>query len=153
MIHKVIGFISKLVESVEPEFALKLDRIIYSNEHHCEVCVIQLVGKNAWPVMTTTEILSDPDFAKELSDRDLVMITRLDKEIQRRTQTYKVLEIDQNGTILLEDQKGHIKRYAEKNVSADSKILNGLSSIDAHDIGYRVGFRNATSLWAQSKKH
>ena len=34
-------------------------------------------------------------------------------------------------------------RYAEKYISSNRELLSSLKSDDAHDLGYRVGFRDA----------
>lgn len=113
---------------------------------------MQLIGKNTFPKLTTEEILTDPKAMKGLSASDIVTITRLDEQIKRRKNTYKILEVDINGTILLEDHRGQVKRYSEKIISSNREVLEHLNSLDAHDIGYRVGFREGLSISSMKEK-
>jgi hypothetical protein len=146
MVNKVVNFFGKLIEKADPDITLKLERVVYSKKHHQEICILQLVGKNIWPKMTPAEILSDPKASKGLSAEDLIQITRLDETIKHRHNTRRILEIDKNGTILLEGYTGEVKRYSEKYVSTHREMLQGLSSLDAHDLGYRVGFRDGLTI-------
>ena len=49
---------------------------------------------------------------------------------------------DTNGSIVLRDPSGAIRRYSEKYISSTRELLNTMHSEDAHDLGYRVGFRD-----------
>lgn len=148
-VRKVIHFVGKFVNKLEPEFTFKLIDIIYSNSHGHEICVMQLVGKNAFPLYTAAELISSPQGMIGLSPRDAVRITQLDCQIKERQQKSKVLEIDRNGTIVLRDRSGNIKRYSERMISSDRGMLKDLLSEDAHDIGYRVGFKDGMELKKQ----
>ena len=46
----------------------------------------------------------------------------------------------------MRDPFGRMKRYSEKTISQDPKLIKTLSSLDAHDLGYRVGYRAASQL-------
>lgn len=54
----------------------------YSKKYCHDICVMRLVGKNIFPLMTAEEILSSKSAMAGLSDEDLVKITRLDMEIK-----------------------------------------------------------------------
>src|SRR5687768_7435016 len=97
----IISYLGRLVNKLEPEYTLKLEDIIYSKSHGHEICVMQLVGKSAFPKYTAEELLSDPGAMIGLSPLDAVTITRLDYKIKERKRKCQVLEIDRNGTILL----------------------------------------------------
>ena len=56
----VISYFGALVKKLEPEYTLRLEDIIYSKSHGHEICVMQLVGKSAFPKYTTEELLSNP---------------------------------------------------------------------------------------------
>ncbi|MGC1182384.1 hypothetical protein [Legionella sp.] len=141
----VVSFLGGLVNKFEPQYTLRLDDIIYSKSYGHEICVMQLVGKNAFPKYTTEELLTDPNALVGLSPQDAVVITRLDYTIKERRRKFQVLEIDRNGTILLKDSFGKITRYSEKHISASRELINEMRSDDAHDLGYRVGFREGFS--------
>lgn len=138
----VISFFGSLVSKFEPQYTLRLEDIIYSKSHGHEICVMQLVGKSAFPKYTTEELLSDPNAMIGLSPQDAVTITRLDYLIKERKRKLKVLEIDRNGTILLRDSSGKEVRYSEKHISSSREIIKDMISEDAHDLGYRVGFKD-----------
>lgn len=145
----VISYFGNLVNKLEPEYTIRLEDIIYSKSHGHEICVMQLVGKSAFPKYTTEELLSDPSAMIGLSPKDAVAITRLDYEIKERKRKYQVLEIDRNGTILLRDSSGKECRFSEKNISSTREMIKDMRSEDAHDLGYRVGFREGVN----SKKY
>lgn len=148
----VVSFLGDLVSKIEPQYTLRLDAIIYSKSHGHEICVMQLVGKNAFPKYTTEELLSDPNAMIGLSPQDAVTITRLDYTIKERKRKYQVLEIDRNGTILIRDSSGKVTRYSEKHISLSREIINDMRSEDAHDLGYRVGFKEGLCAKKSSKK-
>lgn len=60
MASNVVSYLSRLGSRLEPEYTLRLEDIIYSKSHGHEICVMQLVGKNAFPKYTTEQLLSDP---------------------------------------------------------------------------------------------
>ena len=103
---------------------------------------MQLAGKNAFPKFTPQEILSNPKAMVGLSPSDAAKIAKLDCIIQQRINKFRVLEVSANGTILLRDSSGRMKRYAEKEISSSKAMIAKLDSLDAHDLGYRVGFRD-----------
>lgn len=148
---KVVSILQRIIERAEPDITLKLEKVIYSPRHKHEICVLQLIGKNAWPRMTPQEILEDPQTIRGLSQEDVVKITRLDEKIKMRVKELKVLEIDVNGTIILEDKRGNVRRFSEKKLSENRKMLAKLSSLDAHDLGYRVGFREGSGIHLAKK--
>ncbi|MFA5958996.1 MAG: hypothetical protein WC785_00590 [Tatlockia sp.] len=137
----VISYFGNLVNKLEPQYTLRLDDIIYSKSHGHEICVMQLVGKSAFPKYTTQELLSNPNAMIGLSPQDAVTITRLDYTIKERNRKYQVLELDRNGTILLRDFSGKECRFSEKHISSTRTMIKDMRSEDAHDLGYRVGFR------------
>ncbi|AHE66198.1 hypothetical protein [Legionella oakridgensis] len=139
--NNVISYVGNLVNKIEPKYTLRLEDIIYSKSHGHEICVMQLVGKNAFPKYTPEELLSDPNAMVGLSPQDAVTITRLEYIIKERKKNLRVLEIDRNGTILLRDSSGREYRYSEKYISSSREMIKKLKSEDAHDLGYRVGFR------------
>lgn len=141
--NKIIDFFSYLINKIEPEYTLRLRSVEYSQKHGHEICVMQLAGKNAFPKYTTQELLSNPKAMIGLSPQDAVTITKLDYIIKERQKKSQILEIDKNGTILLKDTTGKIKRYSEKYISSNRRdLLKTMKAEDAHDLGYRVGFRN-----------
>lgn len=148
-VRKVINFVGKFVNNWEPHFTFKLIDIIYSKSHKHEICVMQLVGKNSFPIYTAAELLACPHGMIGLSPEDAVRITQLDFQIKERQQKCKVLEVDRNGTVLLRDTAGVVKRYSEQHISNDRILLKDLLSEEAHDIGYRVGFRDGMELKKQ----
>ena len=137
----VISYFGALVKKLEPEYTLRLEDIIYSKSHGHEICVMQLVGKSAFPKYTTEELLSNARAMIGLSPQDAVAITRLDYTLKERKRKYQVLEIDRNGTILLRDHSEKECRYSEKHISSSREMIKEMRSEDAHDLGYRVGFR------------
>ena len=137
----IVSYIGSLVKKLEPEYTIRLADIIYSKSHGHEICVMQLSCKNAFPRYTAEELLADPSALIGLSPQDAVTITRLDQTIKDRKGKYRVLEVDKNGTILLRDASGKEKRYSENLVSFNREMIQDLASEDAHDLGYRVGFK------------
>jgi len=144
--NKVIDFFSHLLNKMEPEFTLRLISIEYSHKHRHEICVMQLVGKNAFPRFTPEELLSNPKAMIGLSPQDAAVIAQLDFVIKDRNKKLQVLEVDKNGTLLLRDVNGVVKRYSEKYLSSDREMIKSLNSEDAHDLGYRVGFRDGIAI-------
>ncbi|MGQ3891822.1 hypothetical protein [Legionella sp. CNM-4043-24] len=144
--NKVIAFMGSLVRKLEPEFTLRLVDVIYSKAHGHELCVMQVVGKNAFPTCTAEELLADPKAMLGLSPQDAVTITRLDCAIKERKNRLRVLDVDRNGTILLRDESGNECRYSEKLLSSERELLKSLDGEDAHDLGYRVGFREGFQI-------
>lgn len=143
---KIINFFSHLTNRIEPEFTFRLVDVIYSPKHGHEICVMQLSGKNIFPKFTAEEILSNPSALVGLSSKDAVKITQLDYLIKERKKKCQVLEVDKNGTILLKNSFGKISRYSEKYISSNRELLNTMKSDDAHDLGYRVGFRDGFEI-------
>jgi hypothetical protein len=143
---KVVDFFSHLINKMEPEYTFKLVDIIYSSKHGHELCIMQLTGKNAFPKYTPEELLSDPRAMAGMSALDAVTITKLDNLIKERKGKCKVLEIDKNGTIVLRGPSGKVQRYSEKNVSSNRELLSSMRGEDAHDLGYRVGFRDGLQI-------
>lgn len=148
---KVVDFFSNLVSRVEPEYTFKLVGVEYSKKHGHEVCVMQLTGKNTFPKLTPQEILSNSKSLNGLSPTDASAITALNFLILERMKKQKVLEVDKNGTIVLVDHFGNLKRYSERYISKTRNILTNMHPEDAHDLGYRVGFRDGLSI-AEGKK-
>lgn len=143
---KIINFFSHLINRIEPEFTFRLVDIVYSPKHGHEICVMQLSGKNIFPKFTTEEILSNPSALLGLSSKDAVKITQLDYLIKERKKKCQVLEVDKNGTVLLMNSFGKTTRYSEKYISSNRELLNTMKSDDAHDLGYRVGFRDGFEI-------
>ncbi len=139
--NNIISYIGRLVSKLEPEYTIRLANIVYSKSHGHEICIMQLTGKNAFPKYTAEELLADPKAMIGLSPQDAVSITRLDQIIKDRKGKYRVLEIDKNGTIVLRDSSGRENRYSENLISSKREIIKDLTSEDAHDLGYRVGFK------------
>lgn len=131
-----------IISKLEPEYTLRLVEIVYSKAHGHEICVMQLVGKNAFPKYTAEEILSDPGAMIGLSPQDAVTITHLDYSIKERKKRYSIMEIDRNGTVLMQNPDGDINRYSERTISSQREILSHMHPEDAHDLGYRVGFKD-----------
>ena len=90
-----------------------------------------------------------------LSAVDAVAIAKLDQKIKERRRKCRVLEVDRNGTVLLSDNHGKIRRYSEKLISSRRDMIAILTSHDAHDLGYRVGYRDgvADSAYKQKLSH
>ncbi len=144
--NKVIDFFSHMLNKLEPEFTLRLMSIEYSPKHRHEICVMQLVGKNAFPKYTPEELLSNPKAMVGLSPQDAAVIAKLDFVIKDRNKKLQVLEVDKNGTLLIRDVNGVVKRYSERYLSSDREMIKSLNSEDAHDLGYRVGFRDVIEV-------
>ncbi|CAM4376097.1 MAG: hypothetical protein LEGION0403_FIIPPAGN_02055 [Legionella sp.] len=140
--RNIKSFLGHLVSKIEPEYTLRLEDIIYSKKHGHEVCVMQLVGKNAFPQYTTEELLSDPNALKGINPLDAIEITKLHYTIKERKRKLKVLEVDRNGTIVLRDSSGKEQRYSERQLSSSRELIKEMMSEDAHDLGYRVGFKD-----------
>lgn len=149
---KVISYLGYLAKRIEPAYTIRLEDIIYSKSHGHEICIMQLVGKSAFPKYTPEELLSDPRAMDGLSPQDAVQITRLDHLIKERKKKLQVLEIDRNGTILLMDSSGKEQRYSEKNISRSREMIKEMHSEDAHDLGYRVGLREGLGIKKYAKK-
>lgn len=153
--ENVKDFIQYLLKSNDDSDSLKLIDFFYSSSHSEEVCRVQLIGKNIFPIYTTDEILKSKKLFDAFSKEDLLKIKEIDLRIKERTTRNTVLEIDLNGTILLKDGRGRIKRYAERLISSDKEMIASLNSHDAHSLGYRVGYKdglNATNEKAKLKK-
>jgi|GEM_PF-2235246 len=150
--NKVISYLGGLVRKLEPEFTMRLAEVIYSQEHGHEICVMHVAGKNSFPKCTAEELLADPKAMQGLSPQDAVTITRLDYAIRERKQKLMVLDVDRNGTVLLRDSSGSENRYSEKLLSSDRELIKDLSSEDAHDLGYRVGFREGLNTGKYKKQ-
>jgi hypothetical protein len=144
--NKVVDFFSHLINKLEPEFTLRLRSIEFSAKHGHEICVMQLAGKNAFPKYTPEEILANPKAMVGLSPQDAAAIAKLDIIIKERKRKCQVLEVDRNGTILLRDASGRVRRYSEKHLSNNREMLNNMRGEDAHDLGYRVGFRDGSAV-------
>ncbi len=142
---KIFSFIKTLLDKNE-NITLRLVELEYSSKHGHEICVMQLIGKNIFPKFTTEEILSNRNIMIGLPPEDIIFITRLDSKIQEIKKEMKVLEIDRNGTILLSSSDKKIKRHSEKKISMDSDMISKMNSIDAHNLGYRVGFKDGINL-------
>tara|TARA_Y100000588_G_C14244626_1_gene920884 strand:- start:673 stop:1176 length:504 start_codon:yes stop_codon:yes gene_type:complete len=142
MQKNVKDFFQYLIKSDSEKDSLKLIDIIYSKFHNSEVCLVQLAGKNAFPVYKTSEILNNKKILNAFSREDILLVKDLDNKIKEREKKHKILEVNPNGTILLKNAKGQIKRYAEKFISSNPSFIDSLASQDAHSIGYRVGYRD-----------
>lgn len=140
--NNVVSYLGGLIKGVEPQYSIKLIDIIYSKSHGHEICVLQLVGKNSFPKYTAAALIADPESMVGMSPQDAVAIATLDCRIKERKEKHKILEIDRNGTILLRDSCGREQRYSEQLLSSDRVMIRHLNSEDAHDLGYRVGFRD-----------
>ncbi len=125
---------------------LALDEICYSKKHGHEICVIRMVGKNIFPRMATDEILTNKHIVDSLSREDLVKITKLHMEIKQRRDSLNLIEVDRNETILFENQYKEKIRYSSKHILSDPKIQNKLQGKVAFSIGYRLGFKEGSSL-------
>lgn len=150
--NKVKNFFSYLINQNIGTVSLTLESIEYSKFHDQEVCVMQLVGKNAFPKFTPAEILNSPKMLVGLSAQDAVTIAQLDEQIKKRKNQSKILEVHTNGSVVLKNSQGKIKRYAEKLVSQDPQLISSLPAKQAHDLGYRVGFQAALSIHKQKKQ-
>ncbi|MCB1454677.1 MAG: hypothetical protein KDJ43_13625, partial [Rhizobiaceae bacterium] len=138
---------------LEPEYTLRLVGVEYSAKHGHEICIMQLSGKNAFPKYTPRELLSNPRSMSGLSPQDAVAIAKMDEVIRQRKERHKVLEFDKNGTIVLKMPSGSEQRFSEKYLSTNRRdLLQDMLSEDAHDLGYRVGFRDGIDIEAQKKK-
>ena len=140
--NNIVSFLGGLIKGVEPQYSINLIDIIYSKSHGHEICVLQLVGKNSFPKYSAAELIASPESMVGMSPKDAVAIATLDCRIKERVGKHKVLEIDRNGTILLRDSSGKEKRYSECMLSSNREMIKHLDSEDAHDLGYRVGFRD-----------
>ena len=149
---KVVNFLTHVMADIDSKYTFRLVDIVYSSKHGHEVCVMQLTGKNAFPKYTTEELLSNPKAMLGVSAQDAVAIAQLNYRIKERKNKSLILEIDSNGSVLIKDSAGHIKRYSEKYISSTRYILKTMLPEDAHDIGYRVGFKEGFSIKAM-KKH
>lgn len=150
--NNVVNFFSNLINRVEPEYIWRLVDIVYSKKHGHEICIMHLAGKSAFPKFTASELLSNPQAMKGMSVEDAVVITKLDNLIKQRKNKSLVLEVDKNGTLVLRGASGEEKRYAEKFVSSNRDMVNDMQSLDAHDLGYRVGFRDGISAKSAKKQ-
>lgn len=149
MTNSVVNIVNRFIDKIEPEYTFRLVDIIYCNRRGHEVCVMQLVGKNSFPKFTPEEILDNEKAMIGLSSQDVRTITQLDCLLKERKKRSRVLEYDRNGSIVLKDSSGNVKRYSEKYISSNREMLDKLDPKDAHDIGYRVGFREGLSISAQ----
>lgn len=148
----VRDFIQYLLKADDNSESLKLVDVIYSKSYLEEVCRVQLVGKNIFPIYRTDEILKNKKLLNAFSKEDLLRIKEIDLHIKERAKKNTVLEIDLNGTILLRDSRGRVKRYAERLVSSNHEMIASLSSHDAHSLGYRVGYRDGTNVATEKNK-
>lgn len=147
---RIANIWSKVLDKIDPEVTIELDEVIHSKKHGHEVCIMRLVGKNIFPIMSPEEILSNKKAMMGLSREDLITITRLDMKIKTEKDKLRLIEIDRNGTLVLEDSYVQ-KRYSELLVASDVSILNRLIGKDAYRIGYRVGLKEGITL-NQKKK-
>lgn len=146
----VVSLFSNLLNRMEPDFTIELDDVIYSKKHGHEICVLHVIGKNIFPKMTTDEILSNPKAMAGLSKEDIIRITRLDIQIKDRINNIKVIEMDRNGTVILQD-KFEQKTYSVRELSTNPLIMDQLKGRDAFRIGYKLGFKECM-LSLQQKK-
>lgn len=130
-VRKVINFIGKFVNRWEPH-------VSYSKSHKHKIGVMQLLASSHGMI--------------GLSPENVVQRNQLDLQIKEKPKKCKVLEVDRNGTILLRDSTGEVKRYSEHHISNDRILLKELLSEEAHDIGYRVGFRDGMELKKQKMR-
>lgn len=151
--RKVIDFVSYLVNRLEPDYTLRLVGVEFSQKHGHEICIMQLSGKNVFPKYTPQEILSNPKGMVGLSPQDAVTISKLDDIIQKRKKQSKVLEVDKNGSIVLKMSSGRTQRFSENYISTYRRdVLQSMRPEDAHDLGYRVGFKEGASIQQQKLK-
>lgn len=142
----VINMWNRFLTKIEPVVTFELDEIIYSKKHGHEVCIMHIVGKNIFPIMTAEEILSNEQAMVGLSHDDLIKITRLDMEIKYKRNILRVVEADRNGTVLVENQFRERIRYSEKLIVTSPEIQDKLNSRDAIGIGYRTGLREGLKI-------
>jgi len=140
------NFWNRIFQNVEHTVTFELDDIIYSKKHGHEVCVMRLVGKNVFPIMTPKEILSSKDAMAGLSNEDLVKITRLDMEINYKKNALRLIETDRNGTTLFEDQYRKKIRYSDKLIVSSPEIQDRLNGRDGIRIGYKTGFKEGVKV-------
>ena len=145
----ITNILTKLLDKIESDVTLELDEIKFSKKHGHDICVMHLIGKNTFPIMTADEILSNPKARAGLSNDDLILITRLDMEIKLKKNNLRVVERDRNGTVVLSNEAGERKRYAERLVSINTELLDKLNGKDAHGIGYRIGFQDGFAVIKQ----
>ena len=136
-----LDYLNYLVQRVERDYTMRLKDIVYSKAHGHEICIMQQLGRSSLLEYTVEELLSNLDTMIGLSPEDTVTITRLDHLIKERKKKLLVLEVDRNGSILLIDFYGNEQRYSEKHISSSRELIKEMKSEDAHDLGYRVGFR------------
>ena len=148
----VVSFLSGLIKKVDPVYTIRLEDIIYSKSYGHEICILQLVGKNSFPKYTAAQLMEDKGFMVGMSPEDAAAIAVLDYRVKERNGKKKVLEIDKNGTIVLRDSNGVEQRYSERLISSDREMIRSLDSEDAHDLGYRVGFRDGLDIKKQKGK-
>jgi hypothetical protein len=134
-------FLTLLAHNDQQKITLKFCRMIYCPTRKHELCVMQLIGKNSFPTYSPYEILSTNHLLRSINAEDAVVITRLDEKIRRRHRQCKVLEVDRNGTILIEDDKGKVQRLAEVLIAKDPAFLAKLDGLNAYNLGYRMGLR------------
>jgi hypothetical protein len=140
--NRVVQFWSKFIDKIESDITLELEEIIFSKKHGHEICVMHLVGKNAFPKMTAEEILANPKARMGLNKDDLIEITQLAMKIKQRKNAWRVVEIDRNGLVLLENNVGAKKKCSIHEISSNQPLQDNLVGSHVYGIGYRVGFKD-----------
>lgn len=138
----VIKLWDKIISNLESKITYELDDIIYSKKHGQDVCVMRIIGKNIFPIMTSEEILSSKSAIAGLSIEDIIKITRLDMQIRYNKNKLRMIETNRDGTILFEDSLKNRVRYSEELLISTPEIQDKLNGKDAIHIGYKAGFKH-----------
>lgn len=144
-----INFIAKLLNTNDSVITLELDDIVFSKKHGHEICVMRIVGKNIFPKMTTEEILSNKQAMAGLSKEDLIRITKLHMEIKYNKDKLQLIEINRNGSVLLENRYKERVRYSENRIISDAKLQDKLMGSAALSLGYRFGLKHHINVLRQ----
>jgi hypothetical protein len=129
---------------ISPVF--KLSHVKYCDSYGYDICVIQVIGKNAFTEMKAQYIIKDKRFLNGFAPEDIVQITRMSIAIENRLQM-KALKLkeyinkkDAQDTIIcqqIDTGTLHVLRMAD--VLPDEPLLNRFNSLDAFNLGYLKG--------------
>jgi hypothetical protein len=124
-------------------FPFRFDKYMYHTFKKTYVCRVQVIGTRNALYFTASEIIENERILSNFSSIDAVLIKEyLEKERQEKSQM-KLVEADlKKGTVTFKNGYGEEQKHAEKNIVLDPAIQERISSTDAAEISYRVGFKD-----------
>lgn len=121
---------------------LKLSHVAFSRRFGHEICVIQVIGKNAFAEFEAEYLINHPNILKAFAHEDVVTITKLAEEVKQNLQakTCKIREIPYPNTeeliVIEEAGMSNFRAVTLSDISSDEGFLNRFKPRDAFQLGY-----------------